>query len=80
MKTFLSGLFAVVFLASSLSAQAEKVALIKVTGTINPVTSRAASMRRSLEAIGFHVSPVREAPPWRAFRFRFPWLLTTITT
>lgn len=32
------------------------------------------------EAIGFHVSQVREASPWRAFRFRFPWLLATITS
>jgi magnesium transporter len=30
------------------------------------------------EAMGFHVSQVREASPWRAFRFRFPWLLATI--
>jgi magnesium transporter len=30
------------------------------------------------EAIGFHVSQVRDASPWRAFRFRFPWLLATI--
>lgn len=30
------------------------------------------------EAIGFHVSQVREASPWRAFRVRFPWLLATI--
>jgi magnesium transporter len=30
------------------------------------------------EAIGFHVSQVRDASPLRAFRFRFPWLLATI--
>jgi len=30
------------------------------------------------EAIGFRVSQVRDASPVRAFRFRFPWLLTTI--
>jgi magnesium transporter len=30
------------------------------------------------ETMGFHVAQVREASPWRAFRFRFPWLLTTI--
>jgi len=30
------------------------------------------------EAIGFHVSQVRDASPVRAFRFRFPWLLATI--
>lgn len=30
------------------------------------------------EAIGFHVSQVRDASPLRAFRFRFPWLVATI--
>ncbi len=30
------------------------------------------------EAIGFHISQVRDASPFRAFRFRFPWLLATI--
>ena len=30
------------------------------------------------EAIGFHVSQVRDASPMRAFRFRFPWLLANI--
>jgi magnesium transporter len=32
------------------------------------------------EAIGFRVSQVRDASPLRAFRFRFPWLLTTIVS
>ena len=30
------------------------------------------------EAIGFRVSQVRDASPLKAFRYRFPWLLTTI--
>jgi magnesium transporter len=30
------------------------------------------------ETLGFHISQVRAATPWRAFRLRFPWLLTTI--
>jgi magnesium transporter len=30
------------------------------------------------EAIGVHVAQVHNASPWRAFRFRFPWLLATI--
>jgi magnesium transporter len=30
------------------------------------------------EAIGFRISQVRDASPWKAFRFRFPWLLATI--
>src|SRR5437762_10797807 len=30
------------------------------------------------EALGFRISQVRTATPWRAFRLRFPWLLATI--
>ena len=30
------------------------------------------------ETIGFHISHVRDATPIQAFRFRFPWLITTI--
>ncbi len=32
------------------------------------------------EAIGFHVSQLRDASPLKAFRYRFPWLLLTIGT
>jgi magnesium transporter len=32
------------------------------------------------EAIGFRVSEVRDAAPWRAFRFRAPWLAATIAS
>jgi magnesium transporter len=32
------------------------------------------------ETIGFRVAQVRDASPLQAFRFRFPWLLTTIGT
>lgn len=32
------------------------------------------------EAIGVRVSQVRGASPLKAFRFRFPWLMTTITS
>lgn len=31
------------------------------------------------EALGFHLTQVRGASPWRAFRYRFPWLLVTVT-
>ncbi|HNU73343.1 MAG: Magnesium transporter MgtE [Deltaproteobacteria bacterium ADurb.BinA179] len=31
------------------------------------------------ETIGFHVSQVRDATTVKAFRFRFPWLMATIT-
>lgn len=32
------------------------------------------------EILGCHLAQVRGASPWRAFRFRFPWLLTTIAS
>ncbi len=32
------------------------------------------------EAIGFRVSQVRGASPWKAFKYRFPWLLATIAS
>jgi len=32
------------------------------------------------EAIGFRVSEVRDASPWRAFRYRSPWLAATIAS
>lgn len=32
------------------------------------------------EEVGFRLSQVRDASPLRAFRFRFPWLLTTIAS
>ncbi|MFZ7126676.1 MAG: magnesium transporter [Desulfobacterales bacterium] len=38
------------------------------------------SMDRVFETIGFRIQQVRDASPLRAFRFRFPWLLATITS
>jgi magnesium transporter len=32
------------------------------------------------EELGFHLAEVRDASPWRAFRYRFPWLLVTVAT
>jgi magnesium transporter len=37
-------------------------------------------MEEMFESIGFNATQVREASPFRAFRFRFPWLLATITS
>ena len=31
------------------------------------------------EALGFHLAQVRDASPWRVFRYRFPWLLVSVT-
>src|SRR5207244_8822920 len=30
-------------------------------------------------ALGFRLEQIRGASAWRAFRFRFPWLLVTVT-
>ena len=32
------------------------------------------------ETLGFHLAQVRDASPWRTFRYRFPWLLATVTS
>jgi len=32
------------------------------------------------ESIGFRISQVRDATSWKAFRYRFPWLLATIAS
>jgi magnesium transporter len=32
------------------------------------------------ESLGFHLAEVRDASPWRVFRYRFPWLLATVTS
>lgn len=37
-------------------------------------------MENVFEALGFHVAQVRDASPWKAFRYRFPWLLATIAS
>jgi magnesium transporter len=37
-------------------------------------------MEEVFELIGFHVAQVRDASPFRAFRFRFMWLLATIAS
>jgi magnesium transporter len=37
-------------------------------------------MTEVFETLGFQVSQVRDASPWRAFHIRFPWLLTTIAS
>src|SRR6266513_93406 len=31
------------------------------------------------EVLGFHLEQIRGASPWRVFRYRFPWLLVTVT-
>jgi magnesium transporter len=32
------------------------------------------------EVLGFRLAQVRDASPWRVFRYRFPWLLATVAT
>ena len=46
-----------------------------------PVAPVALSLRPNeiFELLGFHLAQVREGTsPWRAFRFRFPWLMATV--
>ena len=48
-----------------------------------PAAPVALSMRPNelFELLGFHLAQVREGTsPWRVFRFRFPWLLATISS
>jgi magnesium transporter len=37
-------------------------------------------MDEVFEILGFQISQVRDASPFRAFRFRFPWLITNIAS
>jgi magnesium transporter len=32
------------------------------------------------EMLGFHLAQVRDASPWRTFRYRFPWLIATVAS
>jgi magnesium transporter len=32
------------------------------------------------ETLGFHLAQVRDASPWRTFRYRFPWLMATVAS
>ena len=42
--------------------------------------TEAKPMDSIFESIGFHVEQLRDATPLRGFRFRFPWLMASITT
>jgi len=44
----------------------------------DPPEGEAVTRDDFFEALGFHLAEVRDASPWRAFRYRFPWLLATI--
>ncbi len=37
-------------------------------------------MNELFEAVGLRVAAMREARPWTAFRYRFPWLLATVAS
>jgi magnesium transporter len=54
------------------------VGIVDVGFFTEEVFDLAAGLDDVFEAMGFHISQVRDASPWRAFRFRFPWLLTNI--
>jgi magnesium transporter len=48
------------------------------TQEVFDLSEESENLDQLFEAIGFHVAHVRDASPWRAFRYRFPWLLATI--
>ena len=45
----------------------------------NDETSREGVRDDFFEALGFRLAEVRDASSWRVFRYRFPWLLVTVT-
>lgn len=52
----------------------------EILGEREEQTRPAAPVRDDIfEALGFHLEQIRGASPWRVFRFRFPWLLVTVT-
>jgi magnesium transporter len=62
--------------------QRRLVGVVDVELFTNEVFDMAAREQRSdvFETLGFRVEQVRSASPLRGFRFRFPWLLATITS
>src|SRR6202162_868135 len=52
----------------------------EILGEREEQTRPAAPIRDDVfEVLGFHLEQIRGASPWRVFRFRFPWLLVTVT-
>src|SRR5262245_56418028 len=55
--------------------------ILEAGDTEDPSRSRGAAPvdPEFFEALGFRLEQIRGASAWRAFRFRFPWLLVTVT-
>lgn len=53
--------------------------ILEAGGSENGTRSPAAVSADFFEALGFHIEQIRGASTWRMFRFRFPWLLVTVT-
>src|SRR5438874_679717 len=52
----------------------------EILGSREEPTRPATPVRDDIfEVLGFHLDQIRGASPWRIFRFRFPWLLVTVT-
>jgi len=52
----------------------------EILGSREEQTRPATPVRDDIfEVLGFHLDQIRGASPWRVFRFRFPWLLVTVT-
>ncbi len=53
----------------------------EILGERDEQSRPSAPMRDNVfEVLGFHLDQIRGASPWRVFRFRFPWLLATVTS
>ena len=53
----------------------------EILGSREEQTHSAAPVRDDVfEILGFHLEQIRGASAWRVFRFRFPWLLATVTS
>lgn len=65
-----------------LDEEGQLLGTVDVTQFTGDVFDSAETQERDaiFETLGFHIAQVRDASPLRAFRFRFPWLLATITS
>ena len=63
------------------SDDAPTVPVVPAVPSAQPGPAAARPHDELFELLGFHLAQMREgASPWRAFRFRFPWLLATISS
>ena len=71
------------FLAFPVVDEQQKIVGVVDVGLLTDETFDTAQPEQAdalFESIGFHVEQIRETSPLRVFRFRFPWLLTTMAS